>query len=130
MLKPTETAARLLGAAVRGLHGAGAATRDDRKARLHREPAELHRARVHRVALGCAGRAEDGDRAAADRLDRREAGPELVGDHLDVALDLRVDALEDASVRARVHRRSCATCAPNMPSARSPVVTRHMPAST
>ena len=72
--------AAFLGAAIRGLHYAGAATRDDRKAGLGEAPADIARLFVGRMAFADARRAEEGDGRPVDPLDRFEPLQEFVAD--------------------------------------------------
>jgi hypothetical protein len=69
-----------LRAAVRGLHHARAAARDDRKAGLGEAPANLARLLVGRMAFADASGAEERDGGSVDPLDGLEALQELVAD--------------------------------------------------
>src|SRR5438067_1362365 len=90
--------AALARAAVRGLHHARPAARDDGEPRLGEALPHLARLPVGRVLLVDPGRAEDSDPGPADPLDRGEALEELVRDPRDVPGEVAVAALEEPAV--------------------------------
>ena len=103
-----ETAA-VLAAAVRGLHHAGAAARDDREAGLGEEPRRLPRLAVRIGVLADPRRPEDRDGRPVDLEHLLEAAEELGRDHGDVVRQVVVRPLEDAAV-ADVGHRSAPRC--------------------
>src|SRR5215213_5225283 len=92
--------AALLGASVRRFHHPRPASRHDREPGRGKPPGHVASGLIPAMLLADARGAEDRHRRPVDPVDRLEAGAELGGDPLDVALEVLVLAplVEDASV--------------------------------